>query len=137
MNSKLILSWTREKDHQHCCSPTRYRWRLASLSAVIVNGVRQIGAECLLQITAPILQEAAEILCVSNGKVIGVAAATFSEGQNLIFAIPVKYRRHLLAEMNPSSQTAEYEVTSSAIRLRRFGNGWNRSWSVPMGRRHQ
>lgn len=76
-----------------------------TLSVGIVSGVRQTGTESLLQITAPISPgSSGGPLLSGNGKVIGITAATFSEGQNLNFAVPVKYLRRLLAEMNPSSQ---------------------------------
>jgi hypothetical protein len=76
-----------------------------TLSSGIVSGIRQVGAESLLQITAPISPgSSGGPLLSSSGKVIGITAATYSEGQNLNFAIPVKYLRHLLAGLNPTSK---------------------------------
>lgn len=68
-----------------------------TFSAGIISGIRSIGANRLLQITAPISPGSSGGPVIdSTGKVLGIAVATFKEGQNLNFAVPVSYLRALL-----------------------------------------
>jgi V8-like Glu-specific endopeptidase len=68
-----------------------------TFSQGIVSGIRQFDADSLLQITAPISPGSSGGPVVdSEGKVIGVAVATFKGGQNLNFAIPAKHVHELL-----------------------------------------
>jgi len=63
-----------------------------TFSEGIVSGIRDIGNNQLLQITAPISPGSSGGPVLNTyGQVVGVAFASFSEGQNLNFAIPVKY----------------------------------------------
>ena len=73
-----------------------------TFSQGIISSIRQIGSENLLQITAPISpgSSGGPVLNV-QGKVIGVAVATFKGGQNLNFAIPASYLETLLSELKP------------------------------------
>jgi S1-C subfamily serine protease len=69
-----------------------------TFSAGIVSGVRNIGEDTLLQITAPISPGSSGGPVVnSKGEVIGVAVATFKGGQNLNFAIPSSYLSSLIS----------------------------------------
>ena len=57
-----------------------------TFSQGIVSGIRSLGTDRLLQITAPISPGSSGGPIINNrGAVVGVAVATFSEGQNLNF----------------------------------------------------
>lgn len=73
-----------------------------TVSQGIISGVRQVGSETLLQITAPISpgSSGGPVLDV-YGSVIGVAVATVKGGQNLNFAVPSSYLASLLGNMKP------------------------------------
>ncbi len=73
-----------------------------TFSQGIVSSVRQVGPDTLLQITAPISpRSSGGPVLNGQGKVIGVAVATFKGGQNLNFAIPVSYLASLLLDIKP------------------------------------
>lgn len=68
-----------------------------TFSQGIVSSIRQIDDEKLLQITAPISPgSSGGPVLDQNGNVIGISVATFQDGQNLNFAIPVSYLRTML-----------------------------------------
>ena len=64
----------------------------------LVSGIRDLGAgREWLQISAPISEgSSGGPVLNKHGEVIGIAVATLNVGQNLNFAIPVKYLRDLL-----------------------------------------
>jgi hypothetical protein len=67
-----------------------------TVSTGIVGGLRTMGAARLLQITAPISPgSSGGPVFDSTGRVIGIATATSSKGQNLNFALPVNLLRDL------------------------------------------
>lgn len=70
-----------------------------TFSKGIVSGIRKVGEDTLLQITAPISPgSSGGPVLNTEGKVIGVAVATFKGGQNLNFAIPTSYLAPLLSD---------------------------------------
>lgn len=63
-----------------------------TFSQGIVSGIRHIDSQTLLQITAPISPGSSGGPILNElGEVVGVAVATFMDGQNLNFAIPASY----------------------------------------------
>src|SRR5262249_16479607 len=68
-----------------------------TLSQGIVSALRKLDQNSLIQITAPISSGSSggPVLSI-DGKVIGVAVATFVRGQNLNFAIPSSYLAKLM-----------------------------------------
>ena len=68
-----------------------------TFSQGIVSSIRQFETNSLLQITAPISPgSSGGPVLDAQGQVVGVAVATYKGGQNLNFAIPVKYVAELL-----------------------------------------
>jgi len=79
-----------------------------TFSQGIVSSIREVGADKLLQITAPISPgSSGGPVLNGNGEVIGVSAATFRGGQNLNFAIPSNYLKTLLAKTGPAKPLAQ------------------------------
>ena len=73
-----------------------------TVSTGIVGGLRTLGNAKLLQITAPISPgSSGGPVFDAAGRVIGIATATSSRGQNLNFALPV----NLLRELPPAAIT--------------------------------
>lgn len=72
-----------------------------TISDGIVSGLRNVDGVNLLQISAPISPgNSGGPVVDENGDVIGVATYTYAEGQNLNFAVPVKYVIELLANQS-------------------------------------
>lgn len=68
-----------------------------TFSQGIVSSIREVGADKLLQITAPISPgSSGGPVLDSKGEVIGISVATFKGGQNLNFAIPANYLKALI-----------------------------------------
>ena len=73
-----------------------------TFSKGIISSIREFNGHSIIQITAPISPgSSGGPLLNSIGEVIGVAFASFKSGQNLNFAIPVKYLHNLLANTKP------------------------------------
>jgi S1-C subfamily serine protease len=69
-----------------------------TFSEGIISGVRQVDADSILQMTAPISPgSSGGPVMNSSGAVIGISVATFQDGQNLNLAVPVSYLSRLLA----------------------------------------
>lgn len=72
-----------------------------TFSQGIISGIRNVSATTLLQITAPISPGSSGGPVIDKkGLVIGIAFATFNNGQNLNFAIPSSYLTNLLLTMS-------------------------------------
>jgi hypothetical protein len=79
-----------------------------TFSQGIVSSVRDLDGLTLLQITAPISPGSSGGPIVDEkGEVVGVAVATFRGGQNLNFAIPVKYVAALTNSISKAAPLAE------------------------------
>jgi hypothetical protein len=88
-----------------------------TFSKGIISGIRKVGKDILLQITAPISPgSSGGPILNAQGEVIGVAVAAFRGGQNLNFAIPSSYLASLLVHRKPvsplSAETAPREEES-------------------------
>jgi hypothetical protein len=71
-----------------------------TFSEGIVSGLRQIGADSIIQMTAPISPgSSGGPVMDEKGSVIGAAVATFKDGQNLNLAVPVSYVSKLLSSL--------------------------------------
>jgi hypothetical protein len=71
-----------------------------TFSEGIVSGLRKIGVDSIIQMTAPISPgSSGGPVMDEKGFVIGVAVATFKDGQNLNLAVPVSYISKLLASL--------------------------------------
>lgn len=73
-----------------------------TFSEGIVSGVRKAGTDSILQMTAPISPgSSGGPVMGADGEVVGVAVATFKEGQNLNLAVPVAYLEQMLETHSP------------------------------------
>src|SRR6218665_3680563 len=71
-----------------------------TFSEGIISGIRSFAANQVLQITAPISPgSSGGPILNSAGQVVGIAFASFSAGQNLNLAIPVKYLSNLKSKI--------------------------------------
>jgi hypothetical protein len=83
-----------------------------TFSQGIVSSIREIGANKLLQITAPISPgSSGGPVLNGKGEVIGVSVATFRGGQNLNFAIPSNYLKALLDKTGPAKPLVQAKPT--------------------------
>jgi len=72
-----------------------------TFSQGIVSSIRELENLTLIQITAPISPgSSGGPIADENGEVIGVAVATFKDGQNLNFAVPAKYVSALVEKIS-------------------------------------
>jgi len=96
-----------------------------TLSKGIVSGIRKVEVDTLFQITAPISpgSSGGPVLNI-KGEVIGVAVASFKEGQNLNFAIPGSYLGPLISKVaSITSLSAKARVKQQKSILDDFGGG--------------
>lgn len=82
-----------------------------TFSQGIVSSIRHVGADKLLQITAPISPgSSGGPVLNGRGEVVGVSVATFRGGQNLNFAIPSNYLKTLVANPGRLKPLAQAKV---------------------------
>ena len=85
-----------------------------TISDGMISGLRDFEDFSLLQISAPISPgNSGGPVVDENGEVVGVATYTFSEGQNLNFAVPVKYLKELFNNQTPLVSLASLVRTDS------------------------
>ena len=91
-----------------------------TFSEGIVSGIRRIEADSVLQMTAPISPgSSGGPVMDGSGAVIGIAVATFKNGQNLNLAVPVSYLSKLLAppakEVVPLAERKKSDPSSTSM----------------------
>lgn len=113
-----------------------------TFSQGIVSGIREVGDDKLLQITAPISPgSSGGPVLNGRGEVIGISVATFRGGQNLNFAIPSDYLKALLGKTGPAKPLTQANRTGAQRSiLSDFGGrgkdsvvGGNFAWTDTLG----
>lgn len=79
----------------------------------IISGLRRIGSDSVIQMTAPISPgSSGGPVMNTDGEVIGVSVAAFTSGQNLNLAIPAAYVKSLLATVTANSRAVPLGTTA-------------------------
>lgn len=90
-----------------------------TFSQGVVSGVRTVGTDKLIQLTASISPgSSGGPVMNDSGNVIGVSVATFRKGQNLNFAIPSNYLTALISNIRaptPLSRTQQGKTGRSIL----------------------
>lgn len=90
-----------------------------SFSAGVVSAVRREGTELFIQITAPISPgSSGSPVLGEDGDVVGIAAASVRDGQNLNLAVPASKLKLLLQSSNRRRPAPIYEATVGSGRAR-------------------
>jgi S1-C subfamily serine protease len=88
-----------------------------TFSEGIISGVRHIDEDSILQMTAPISPGSSGGPVMDNsGGVIGISEATFTNGQNLNFAVPALYLSKLLASVSKQMSITPLEQSGQGDR---------------------
>jgi len=86
-----------------------------TMSQGIISGLRTLGKASLLQITAPISPgSSGGPVLNESGAVVGVAVATYTDGQNLNFAVPAKRISDLLQKRGNVQRLAALRASAPA-----------------------
>ena len=81
-----------------------------TISQGIVSGLRNREGRNLLQITSPISHgSSGGPILNSKGEVVGVAVGMLEDGQNLNFAVPVRFVRKILEQQSPTTPNFDLE----------------------------
>jgi S1-C subfamily serine protease len=89
-----------------------------TFSQGIVSGIRRADSDTLLQMTAPISPgSSGGPILNGSGEVIGIAVATFTDGQNLNVAIPISYLTPLIGGIGRKVQPLSETPPSSSKRV--------------------
>ena len=85
-----------------------------TFSQGIISGIRRLDSDTIFQITAPISPGSSGACSEHRGEVIGIAVATFGDGQNLNFAVPSSYleRVAMLAKPAPLAKLGKKKTSS-------------------------
>ncbi|MCA0374261.1 MAG: S1C family serine protease [Gemmatimonadetes bacterium] len=93
-----------------------------TFSEGILSAIRPLGKDTILQLTAPISPgSSGGPVLDSRGEVIGVATATFREGQNLNFAVPSIHLERLLARRSAPLSFSDASPRKQSGFAERFG----------------
>jgi len=87
-----------------------------TFSEGIVSSIREVGNDYFIQMTTPISPgSSGGPVLDERGFVVGVSVATFQNGQNLNFAVPVTYLNQLVESSveNTISNVAKFNVAKS------------------------
>ena len=87
-----------------------------TFSEGIVSSIREVGNDYFIQMTTPISPgSSGGPVLDERGLVVGVSVATFQNGQNLNFAIPVTYLNQLIESSAESkiSNVVQFDVAKS------------------------
>ncbi len=104
-----------------------------SVSDGIVSAVRQLEGMRLLQITVPISHgSSGGPLLNDGGEVIGVTKATYSEGQNLNFAVPANYLKPMIRFLDRSVMRPLSEFNAESLETAEPAKKTEESKNEPM-----
>ena len=85
-----------------------------TFSQGIISSIRNVGTDKFLQLTAPISPGSSGGPVLNNkGQVIGVSVATFRGGQNLNLAIPSKYLKKLMEQIESAKPLPKVKYAES------------------------
>lgn len=93
-----------------------------TFSEGVVSGIREVSSNQILQITAPISPgSSGGPILNSKSEVIGVSFASFTSGQNINFAIPIKYLKKLKESKSELSPLSNFFQNSKTRQVNQLG----------------
>ncbi len=95
-----------------------------TLSTGIISGIRSVGQDKLLQITAPISPgSSGGPVLDGRGRVIGISVAALTNGENLNFAVPSAYLAALLSDRRSQPVGFDQKPVKTRSIVDEFGGG--------------